>query len=174
MKTSQYEKILSGGDLRSLGESKSLIRNIKSQRDFDVLLACLFHRDRLVVMRAADVIEKITQTNPGYLAAHKKEILSLCFRAVDKELKWHLAQLVVRLALSAAEQKKVSALLVHWAKDKTNSRIVRVNAVQGLADLAVLSPDLISELSLLLHGLEKENIPSLNARINFIKKRLTN
>jgi cobalamin biosynthesis protein CbiD len=93
----QFKKILSGGDLRSLGVCNSVISKIKNQNTFDELFKYLFHEDRLVVMRAADTIEKITNHNPQYLTKHKEEIIELCNVAKDKELKWHLALLIPRL-----------------------------------------------------------------------------
>lgn len=60
----QLEKILAGGDLRSIGKSNSVAGKIKTQNDFDKLFECLFHKDRHVVMWAADAIEKITIHNP--------------------------------------------------------------------------------------------------------------
>ena len=52
------EEILSGGDLRSIGKSNSLVQTIRTQADFDELFNLLFHSNRVVVMRAADSIEK--------------------------------------------------------------------------------------------------------------------
>ena len=74
---SKYIKYLSGGDLRSIGMSNSVIPKIKTQQDFDELFRCLHHQDRIVVMRAADCIEKISATNPTYLTKYKKEIFDL-------------------------------------------------------------------------------------------------
>lgn len=99
----EFEKILSGSDLRSIGESNFAILKIKNQNDFDELFKYLFYADRLLVMRAADAIEKITINNPQYLTKYKKEIIQLCDVAKDKELKWHLALLIPRLNLKNME-----------------------------------------------------------------------
>ena len=85
-----FDKILSGGDLHSIGKNNSVISKIQTQTDFDNLFKCIFHKDRLIVMRAADTIEKITINNSQYLAKHKEEIIKLCHSAIDKEFKWHL------------------------------------------------------------------------------------
>lgn len=50
----QFEEILQGGDLRSIGESNRIGSLIKNQEDFDELFELLFHTDRKVAMRAAD------------------------------------------------------------------------------------------------------------------------
>lgn len=169
----KFDKTLSGGDLRSIGKSNSVVRNINSQDDFDDLFKCLFHKDRIVVMRAVDAIEKITIINPSYLARHKKKILELCDQAVNKELMWHLALLVPRLRLTSREVEKVWGTLVKWTMDKTNSRIVRVNSLQGLFDLAKGKKDLIQCLNFTLSEVERENIPSLNARVRIMRKQLS-
>ena len=165
----EFDKILFGGDLRSIGKSNSLIKKIKKQTDFDELFKYLFHKDRLVVMRTADIIEKITIHNPEYLAKHKKEIIELSTVSVNKEAKWHLALLLPRLSLDKKEFGKAWKILTIWVTDKTNSRIVRVNAVQALFELKKPGHESEINFRLILAELEKENIPSLNARIKKLK-----
>lgn len=82
----KFVKLLSGGDLRSIGKSNSIVPKVKNQNDFDELFKCLFHKDRIVVMRAADAIEKITVSNPLYLIKHKKKIIELPISLRTKNL----------------------------------------------------------------------------------------
>ncbi len=164
-----FVKILSGSDLRSIGKSNSIVSKIQNQIDFNALFEYLFHKDRIIVMRTADAIEKITIDNPKYLTNHKKKIIELCNIAKDKELKWHLALLIPRLTLDSKELGTTWNTLTMWAKDKTNSRIVRVNAIQGLFELMKHENELEKDFVLTLSELEKENIPSINARIRKLK-----
>jgi len=167
----QFDKILSGGDLRSIGEGNSVILKVKNQNDFDELFSCLFHSDRLVAMRAADAIEKITIHHPGYLNKHKKAIIGLSHGAKNKELKWHLALLLSRLPLNNKEFPEVWDTLLTWANDRKNSRIVSVNAIQGLFELTKQDPRYIKSFDLSMDALEKESIPSINARIKKLRKQ---
>lgn len=163
-----FEKLLSGGDLRSLGKSHFIIKKIRNQNDFDKLFEFLFHPNRIIVMRAADTLEKITALQPHYLHKHKEKIFELCSRAADKELMWHLAQFLPRLELNSAEINKARTILSRWAADKSNSRIVRVNSIQAFHDLSErYQYDMDNSL---IHKLEKENIPSITARIKKLKK----
>ena len=166
------EKLLAGGDLRSLGKSKAIISGIKKQSDFDMLFERIFHKDRIVAMRAADIIEKVTINNPQFLSKHKLAIIALSETDMNKELKWHLAQIIPRLALNKTELSKAWSTLTKWVKDKSDSRIVRVNAIQGLFELSKAGNDLIKDLKLTLLEVEAENIPSINARIRIIRKQL--
>ena len=164
-----FEKILSGGDLRSIGKSNSVVSEIRNQKDFDQLFDYIFHSDRIVVMRVADAIEKVTIENPNYLKKHKKNIFELCDIANNKELKWHLALLIPRLTLDSDEFGKAWETLTIWAKDKTNSNIVRVNSVQALFELVKQQNELDKDFELTITELEKENIPSIKARIRKLK-----
>ncbi|MHB1688457.1 MAG: hypothetical protein ACYCVH_13940 [Ignavibacteriaceae bacterium] len=165
-------KLLQGGDLRSIGQSNKVVALIDNQEKFDELFQFLFHSDRKVVMRTADAIEKITIDNKAFLKKHKKKIIGLCNVAKDKELKWHLALLISRLHLDIKEFGKVWDTLTTWAKDKKNSRIVRVNSIQGLFEMMKQENELEKDFILTLFELEKENIPSINARIKNIRKQI--
>jgi hypothetical protein len=161
--------ILKGGDLRSIGQSNKIVSLIDNQGRFDELFQQLFHPDRKVVMRSADVIEKITLKNPGFLRQHKASILKLIETAKHIELKWHLALIVSRMNLSKKEFEKIWQTLTGWASDKKESKIVRVNSIQGLFNLLQTRQELKQDFNLTISQTEKENIPSLNARIKKLK-----
>ena len=164
------EKYLRGKDLRSTGRSNELVEQVKSQRDFDKLFTYLFHADRKIVMRAADAFEKITVDHPGFLLPHKTKLLELCATAGNIELKWHLAQLLPRLQLPEKEITRAWKILYEWAAEKKESRIVRVNALNGLAVLQGNKPERKEKLSRLMQNISDENIPSLNAAIRKLKR----
>lgn len=96
---------------------------------------------------------------------HKAQVLEISHKAENKELIWHLALMIPRLPLDQQEQHLAWDRLSGWAKDNTNSRIVRVNSVQGLFELLKNDRGRQADFDQLLDGLRKENIPSLNARI---------
>ena len=167
---------LKGGDLRSLGNTKVVVSQITNQQKFDELFKNLFDADRLVVMRTSDAVEKITQTHPEYLDSHKKELLELFQTANNIELKWHLAQLIprliIRLKLSEEETGAAWNKLIQWAMDNSGSRIVRVNSMQALFDIQKQYPELQKDFTNTLSKLDRENIPSLVARIKKLRKQM--
>ena len=163
---------MSGGDLRTIGKGDSVVKQIQTPGDFDKLFELLFHANRNVVMRAADCIEKITRDKPAYLSKHKREILQLFYTANNKELKWHLAQLVPRAKLNDAELKAVWKQLSQWAFDKKESKIVRVNSIQGMFELLPLNRELKSDFNKAIEQLEKQKIPSLTSRINKLRRAM--
>ena len=161
----RFQDILKGGDLRSIGQADAIIPMVQDQHVFDELFACLTHPDRLVVMRSADAVEKITRTRPHFIQKHKTTLLNLCQRATDIELKWHLALLVSRLDMSQEELKHAWEVLANWATNPQAGKIVRVNAIQGLFNLLPQKPDLSQDFNRILSEISKENVASLNARI---------
>jgi len=173
MKDELYEK-LSGGDLRSIGKADVIASEIKSQADFDILFDYLHSDNRLIVMRAADAIEKITIKRADFLYGHKEEVLALCKRANNIEFKWHLALLLSRLTLTENEYAEVFELLSSWLLDPKESKIVRVNSIQALFELSTQDMATRQKFGNMLNEVEKENIPSLLARIRKIRRQSHN
>ncbi len=167
---------LKGGNLRSLGHIQAVISQITNQQNFDVLFKSLFDADRLVVMHTVDAVEKITQVHPEYLDSHKNELLELFQNANHIELKWHLAQLIprliIRLKLSKEERGAAWNRLTQWALDKSGSRIVRVNCMQALFDIQKQYFELCKDFTDTLSKLDRENIPSIVARIKKLRKQM--
>lgn len=123
-------------------------------------------------MRSADAIEKITKAHRKYLDKHKAELLTFLSSDSHIELKWHLAQLITRVTLTEDETGTVWEILTKQAKDKKESKIVRVLSVQGLFDLLTQYPELKNDFLQTITVLEKEPIPSIAARICILKKKL--
>ena len=162
---------LGGGDLRSIGNADSIVSEIQNQDDFDALFSCLYSDDRLVVMRAADAIEKITRERVDFLCGHDDAIIAFCERAGDIEFKWHLALLLPRLPFAESEYDKVREILSAWALDANESKIVRANSLQALYELSKQDLTTKEKLESILSVVEKENIPSLLARIRKIRRK---
>lgn len=167
---SRFQEILKGGDLRSIGRANEIVAAVNTAEAFDELLEGLKDTDRKVVMRTADALEKISIKHPEFLQKHKNALLKLSQKAQDIELKWHLAILLSRLTLGPKELKKVWDILTFWAKDQKEGKIVRVHAIQGLYNLMQQHPAFSKEFYAMLAVMEKESIPSLNARIQKLKQ----
>lgn len=165
----EFSDQLKGGDLRSLGNADELAESIQDQQSFDDFFKCLFDADRVVAMRSIDAVEKITREHPHYLRPHTAELLALLHQSSPKEFKWHLPLLFVRLDLTDDETGELWATLTNWAQDKKESRIVRVNSIQGLYDLLMIHPELQRDFIQTIEELETENIPSIKARIRKLK-----
>jgi hypothetical protein len=161
-----FYSYLSGKDLRSIGKSSELIKVVTTQNDFDNLFSYLRSSERIIAMRAADVIEKITANKPEFLFPYSKEIIELAQLNCEKEFKWHIAQIISRLKLNSRQKTKVSNILFNWVENSNESKFVRVNSLQSLFEICKGDDKLIEKFSEVIEQLKKEKIPSLTARIN--------
>ena len=62
--------LLGGGDLRSISGSNEVELFIHNQNEFDVLFNFLNDNRRIIVMRAADSIEKVSRRHAAYMDKH--------------------------------------------------------------------------------------------------------
>ena len=130
----QFGQILRGGDRRSIGRANQVaVRVLKNPESFSELVACLWSDDRLIRMRAADAIEKISIKKPELLKPFKAALLALADETTEAELRWHLALMLPRLPLGIAERERAAARLQEFLKDP--SSIVKTCAIQGWVEL---------------------------------------
>jgi hypothetical protein len=163
MKKSNLETILAGGDRRSIGRSNEIVSMVLRQpHHLHALVDCLRSDDPLVSMRAADALEKISARKIELVEPHKAELLELMETAGQQELRWHLAQIVPRLALTRKESERAAASLWEYLSDK--SSIVKTFALQGLADLARLDPSLRRSVKNLLEQSRETGTQAMKAR----------
>jgi hypothetical protein len=163
-----FEKLLQGKDLRSLGENHKIISLVDNQKAFDELFKYLYSDNRNIKMKAIDAIEKITSKENKYLHDHKGEILNFTFNVQGIEFKWHIAQILGRLKYTQNEMKMVLKKITEWTLTTNESKMVRVNALQSLYDLSKTDEKSRKKFSEVMQCVKKENVPSINARIKKI------
>ncbi len=156
-------RALSGGDRRSIGRANHVVKQVLSDpRRFEELFAGLSSEDPVVRVRAADVVEKCTVLHPEWLAPYKTELLGRLAQSADKEVRWHLAQLLPRLRWTAGERKRVYGLLTGYLDD--GSRIVATCALQALVDLTEQAPSWRPAVMRYLQRFAREGTPAMRAR----------
>ena len=160
-----FTELLMGYDLRSLGKSSEIIPLINSQNTFDRVFTYLYNNDRAIVMKTIDIIEKISLEHKEYLQKYKLEIINMSNSVENIELKWHLAQIIARIKYTNSEIKSVYKILEKWIIDKKESKIVRVNSLQSLYEIAKNNNEYKNNLIKIVKKIKEENISSINARI---------
>jgi len=154
---------LTGGDRRSIGKANEVVAEVLARPAlFRKVLSGMLAEDPLVRMRAADAVEKITASHPEYLIPNRKMLIGPVARIDQKEVRWHVAQLLPRVAWNIAERKEVLSLLEDYLQD--DSSIVKTFAMQALADLARNSPELRSSVLRRLKQLTAAGTPAMKAR----------
>jgi cytochrome P450 len=82
-------------------------------------------------MRAADAAEKVSAEKPRLLGRHKAQLLGLLARAEQIELRWHLALMIPRLPVTAAERRRAREALERYLDDLIQDATVFVQDGQG-------------------------------------------
>jgi hypothetical protein len=160
---------LEGTDRRSIGRANEVVALVlREPRRFPQLIGQLWSDDSVVRMRAVDVAEKISAKNPDLLKPFKAELLGLLFEAEQKELRWHLAQMIPRLLLTKKERQHAAEGLRRYLKD--TSSIVKTFALQGLTDLARAETSLLPEIIENLEAAERAGTPAMKARARKLLK----
>jgi hypothetical protein len=113
-------------------------------------------------MRAADAVEKLTVTNPEWLRPIKRRFICLAACTEQQELRWHLAQMLLRLELSRRDRMVVAAICRGYLQDQ--SRVVKTFAMQSLADLALQDPGLRNSIRPLISFVTKTGSLSMKSR----------
>jgi hypothetical protein len=156
-------KKLAGGDRRSIGKSNEVARVIsRSPRLFALVFEAMLRDDCVLRMRAADAIEKAAAMRPELLQPFKAKLLRKVSTIKQQEVRWHVAQMLPRLRLTARQRDFAAAILFDYLEDK--SSIVRTFAMQALAELAMQYGRLRSRVFPLLERLAVAGTPAMRSR----------
>lgn len=162
---------LEGADRRSIGRANEVVAEIiANPKLFGAVFAGLQADDAALRARAADALEKITARHPEYLRPYRKALIGPLADCEQKEVRWHMAQMLARIRWSASERKRVLAILMAYFND--GSSIVKTFAMQGLADLARQSPELMPSVRVHLQELTAIGTPAMKARGRRLLKEL--
>ena len=154
---------LSGGDRRSIGRSDEVVAEVLGDPGlFDELFSGMLSGDPLVRMRAADATEKVTAQYPAYLEPNREALLREVALVDQQEVRWHVAQMVPRVAWSDEERAAWVEVLLRYLED--SSKIVKTFAMQALADLAEADPTLRPRVVPLIEDLTREGSPAIRSR----------
>ena len=169
----KIEKLLSYGDLRSAGKSEDVIKLVLDNHDlFDNVVNSIFSDNPATRMRASDAVEKLTIEHPEWLKPYKKLFLSKIAEIDQKEVKWHVAQILPRFKLTPKEREKVFNLMQSYLEDK--SQIVKTFAMQALTDIAMQDLNYVERVRPIVLNLIKNGAPSQQSRGKKLLKTLEN
>ena len=154
---------LTGDDRRSIGAANEIVDDILADLVlFDAVFEGLLNEDPVVRMRAADVAEKVSAVHPECLDPFKAMLLGPVAAIEQQEVRWHVAQMLPRLQLSAEERVVAVDILMGYLKDA--SKIVKAFAMQALAEFTLADEQLRPQVVPLLQELTKTGSPAMRSR----------
>jgi hypothetical protein len=154
---------LQGGDRRSIGRSEQVVADVlENPLLFNVVFEGILCDDPIISMRCADATEKISARHPEYLYPYKIRLLSQAAKIEQQEVRWHVAQMIPRLALDQGERERAVEILLVYLGDE--SKVVKVSAMQALADLVAQDASLLPRVVPLLRQCTQSGSPAMQSR----------
>jgi hypothetical protein len=162
---------LRGGDRRSIGRAEQVAEAAsRTPALFAELFEGLREASPLIRMRAADAMEKATRTRPELLQPWKGPLLETVSPLKQKEVRWHVAQMLPRLALTAVEQRRAVRILLGYLADA--SSIVKTSSMQALVELAERDERLLVQVTPVIEGLTRTGTPAMRSRGRKLLRKL--
>lgn len=159
----ELRALLAGGDRRSIGRVPEVVAAVQATPALLAeLVAAMADADPVVRMRAADAVEKVTAAHPNWLAPYTAQLLGPLAAIPQQEVRWHVAQLLPRLALADAEHQVAVAILFGYREDR--SAIVRTCALEALARLAEGDAALQARVVPVLESALRDGTPAERSR----------
>jgi hypothetical protein len=98
---------LQGTDRRSIGRSEEVAGDVLADAgQFRPVFDAMLLADPVVRIRAADAVEKITRRRPDLLRGLEDRVLTEVAAVGQQEVRWHVAQLLPRLALTPPQRAR--------------------------------------------------------------------
>ncbi|WP_199229381.1 ACT domain-containing protein [Azospirillum sp. TSO22-1] len=155
---------LARGDRRTTGDAPSVADEVSADPALlPELVECLFVPSPGIRMRAADALERVSRVRPRDLDTYTDRLLTEVAAIDQAEVRWHVAQILPRLALDDIQRWRAAALMAQWF-GHAESRIVRTSALQAMVDLAENDAGLRELAAEMMRSALRSGVPSLAAR----------
>ena len=163
--------LLSGGDRRSIAQSKRVLALVRAAPERVGELASLADDpDRLVSMRAIDLLEKIAHEHSDWVQPHKKLFISGLADSDKWEIRLQIVRALPLFDWMPREQKRVIEILRRNVKHR--QKFVRAWALDSLATFAEHDPGLVPVVKRALDDFDRSGSKALETRAKHIRARL--
>lgn len=149
---------------RTVAYVDQIIQHMIDSPDFvSVIIGCMTNRHRGLAMRAADGLEKFSLQHTTGLQPFADDLIEILQNQSQKEVRWHLAQILPRLKLSDEQMRIVLKI---WIEDfyKSPSNIVQAMSLQAVHDIADVYVPAGKKLNQLIDDALEKGAPAIKAR----------
>src|ERR1043166_3858018 len=113
MSHAQIRDLLSGGDRRSIADSDRVRAMVEQQPSLvDDLAALTGDSDWLVAQRALDLLEKLAQNHPEWVAPHKRVFLGPLAHSDKWEIRLQIVRALPLFRWSPNQLRRVAQILI--------------------------------------------------------------
>jgi hypothetical protein len=164
-------ELLTGGDRRSIADSKKVRALVEGDRSLvDALAALTKDDDWLVSQRALDLLEKLAHDHPEWIERHKRVFLGPLAESDKWEVRLQIVRALPLFRWTPAQERRVETILL----DNVDfpQTFVRAWALDSLATLATRRTRLRPTVERHLRAFERSSSKALQARARNIRSRM--
>ncbi len=163
--------MLAGGDRRSIARSSHAREIVEGEPErIAELVALTEDPDRLVVMRALDLLEKLAHDHPEWVEPHKRLFIGPLADRDEWEIRLQIVRALPLFAWTARQRERVVAILRRDLEHP--QKFVRTWSLDSLATFAVADAALRPLVTDQLETFERSGSKALQARARKIRQRL--
>lgn len=173
MTKSEIIKMLTGNDRRTIAKANLLVSKLAHDRTgLKNLYHLLSHEDADICFRASDALEKISRKDLTAIRTLSPHLAKDWVKLISNEaLQMHLPMILGYVAWTKNDAARISTCLLELAHT-TKNKFVAVNAMTGLADIALRHTWLLPTVWGLLDEMETKGSAALRARARILKKKI--
>ena len=122
---SKIKDLLSGGKITSAGKADEVVEIVKKNPNIAEEVFSLFlDKDPIVAMRSSYVFMKLSKSDSEIIIPFKSRIIKNIEKFTQKEVRWHIPQILLVMDLSGVEAEKTYKKLMEWAEGKDGNIVV--------------------------------------------------
>ena len=165
------EKLGQGNKIQAQQINEAFEEVMQDLSKFNPVFDSIFSENELLQLRSPQVIIAVAKSHPDLLQNRKQDIIQNLDNFKTSEIRWYMAILVGTLDLEGDEVAKSLDTLLLWL-DQESHKFVKVNCMQGLADIAIAHPELKEEVKIVISEEMEKGSASIKARGRMLLKKL--
>jgi HEAT repeat protein len=167
-----FRELLSGGDRRSVAKADRVLDMIRADRTrVPELVELAQDRDWLVSMRAMDLLEKLAQERPDWIAPHKRVFISDLADSDKWEIRLQIVRALPLFRWKPDERRRAVEILLRDIEHP--QKFVKAWALDSLATLAQGDATLMPAVSRSIREFERSGSRALASRARHVRRRLS-
>ena len=171
-KADDIRRLLTGGDRRSIADSKQVRRIVENEPSLVGELAVLTKDENwLVVQRALDLLEKLAHDHRDWIEPYKQVFIGPLADSDKWEIRLQIVRALPLFSWTPAQLRRVEEVLCENVSFPQT--FVRAWALDGLSILAERRRRLRPVVMRHLESFERSSSKALQARARHIRKRLS-
>jgi hypothetical protein len=155
-----------------MGADEAAAAASRDPRLFAALIDAMRSTDTLLAARSAEAADRASADNPALLEPHKRDLLGRLAQIDEREVRWHVAQMLPRLRLEGAERERAVDLVVGWLEGRDGGAMAAAGGFESLAVLADGDPHLLEAVKPVLERHANGGPPAVRARARSVLAEL--